>query len=67
MKKVLFLFAIMATFSLFTFPTTLPAQEVKIGAIYPLSGPVAARPGMNNKNAIELALDIIQHHQVQRS
>jgi branched-chain amino acid transport system substrate-binding protein len=60
MKKILFLSAIVATFSLFTFPTTLPAQEVKIGAIYPLSGPVG-QAGINNKNAIELALEIIQN------
>ena len=60
MKKVLFLFAIVATLSLFTVPTTLPAQEVKIGIIYPLSGPVG-QAGINNKNAIELALEIIQN------
>jgi len=60
MKKALFLFAIVAMFSLFTFPTTLPAQEVKIGIIYPLSGPVG-QAGINNKSAIELALEIVQN------
>jgi branched-chain amino acid transport system substrate-binding protein len=34
------------------------AQEVKIGVIYPMSGPTA-QVGLDNKNAIELALEII--------
>jgi branched-chain amino acid transport system substrate-binding protein len=34
------------------------AQEVKIGVIYPMSGP-AAQPGIDNKHVIDVALEII--------
>jgi len=34
------------------------ASDVKIGVIYPMSGPIA-QAGLDNKHAIELALDII--------
>ena len=37
---------------------TFAAPEVKIGVIYPMSGPIA-QAGLDNKHAIELALDII--------
>jgi len=43
---------------LFLLPASLFPQEVKIGVIYPMSGPIA-QAGLDNKHAIELALDII--------
>ena len=55
MKRILVLFSIMIFFLL---PQFLSAAEVKIGVIYPMSG-VAAQAGLDDKNAIELALDII--------
>ncbi len=55
MKKY-FLPALLA--ALLLLPATLPAQAVKIGVIYPMSGPIA-QAGLDNKHAIELALDII--------
>ena len=56
-KKSIFLFLI-ASLLLFALPATLPAADVKIGVIYPMSGPTA-QAGLDNKHAIELALDII--------
>jgi branched-chain amino acid transport system substrate-binding protein len=58
MKKYLFLLPVVAAFLLFTVPATVPAAEVKVGVIYPMSGP-AAQAGIDDKHAIELALDII--------
>ena len=58
MKKYLFLLPVVAAFLLFTAPATVPAADVKIGVIYPMSGP-AAQAGIDDKHAIELALDII--------
>jgi len=55
MKKILVSFSIMIFFLL---PQFLSAAEVKIGVIYPMSGPTA-QAGLDDKNAIELALDII--------
>lgn len=58
MKKYLFLGAAFAVFLCLASPASLLAQEVKIGVIYPMSG-VAAQAGLDDKHAIELALDII--------
>jgi len=55
MKKILVSFSIMIFFLL---PQFLSAAEVKIGVIYPMSGPTA-QAGLDDKHAIELALDII--------
>ncbi len=57
MKKVLGNFLIGAAFLLFAIPS-FGAADVKIGAIYPMTG-VAAQTGLDNKHAIELALEII--------
>src|SRR4030042_4373439 len=56
-KKSIFLFLI-ASLLLFALPATLPAADVKIGVLSPMSGPTA-QAGLDNKHAIELALDII--------
>jgi branched-chain amino acid transport system substrate-binding protein len=56
MKRYLLLSAVMAAFLLL--PAALPAQDVKIGVLYPMSGPTA-QAGIDDKHAIELALDII--------
>jgi branched-chain amino acid transport system substrate-binding protein len=58
MKKYLFLLPVVAAFLLFAFPATVPAADVKIGVLYPMSGPTA-QAGIDDKHAIELALDII--------
>lgn len=61
MKKISFLGSIILAFSIFlTPPFVLAQKEVKIGIIYPLSGPVG-QGGIDDKNAIELALEIIQN------
>ncbi len=39
-------------------PATLPAQDVKIGVIYPFSGPTA-QIGLDHRHAVELVLDIV--------
>jgi branched-chain amino acid transport system substrate-binding protein len=59
MKRILG-FGSWVVFTLFLLsPTiTFAAPEVKIGVIYPMSGPIA-QAGLDNKHAIELALDII--------
>ena len=57
MKKVAFLCSIFI-FLAFLFPGVLLSQDVKIGVIYPMSGPTA-QIGLDHKHAIELALDII--------
>ncbi len=58
MKRTLVLLTIVLTLLIFAHPTMVPAADVKIGVIYPMSG-VAAQTGLDNKHAIELALDII--------
>jgi branched-chain amino acid transport system substrate-binding protein len=59
MKKVLFWNFVLLVISSWVFPASSLAQrEVKIGALYPMTGP-SAQVGLDNKNAIELALDII--------
>lgn len=58
MKKILVLWSIIAVLLFFTLPGSLPAADVKIGVIYPMSGPTA-QAGLDDKHAIELALDII--------
>jgi branched-chain amino acid transport system substrate-binding protein len=58
MKKILVLWSIIAVLLFFTLPGSLPAADVKIGVIYPMSGPTA-QAGLDDKHGIELALDII--------
>jgi branched-chain amino acid transport system substrate-binding protein len=58
MKRTSGFFAFIAFILVLMGPAILPAQEVKIGVIYPMSGPIA-QAGLDNKHAIELALDII--------
>jgi len=58
MKKRLVLWSIIISVLLFAFPGLIPAADVKIGVIYPMSGPTA-QAGIDDKHAIELALDII--------
>jgi branched-chain amino acid transport system substrate-binding protein len=59
MKKNLLLLPVVILFLLVSFPPNLPAQQdVKIGVIYPMSGPIA-QAGLDNRHAIELALEII--------
>ncbi|MDO9212104.1 MAG: ABC transporter substrate-binding protein [Deltaproteobacteria bacterium] len=57
MKKSFFVFPIILLL-LVTLPVTVSAADVKIGVIYPMSGPTA-QAGVDDKHAIELALDII--------
>jgi len=58
MRKAVFCCSIIAALLSFVFPTTIPAADVKIGVIYPMSGAIA-QAGLDDKHAIELALDII--------
>jgi len=57
MKKSFFVFSIILLLFV-ALPATLMAADVKIGVIYPMSGPTA-QAGLDDKHAIELALDII--------
>jgi branched-chain amino acid transport system substrate-binding protein len=56
-KTALLAFAFMQVLCIAAIPG-FGAQEVKIGVIYPMSGP-AAQPGIDNKNVIDVALEII--------
>jgi branched-chain amino acid transport system substrate-binding protein len=58
MRKAVFGCSIIAALLSFVFPATILAADVKIGVIYPMSGPTA-QAGLDDKHAIELALDII--------
>ena len=59
MKRILGLGSLVAfTLFLLSPAITFAAPEAKIGVIYPMSGPIA-QAGLDNKHAIELALDII--------
>ena len=58
MRKAVFCCSIIAALLSFVFPTTILAADVKIGVIYPMSGAIA-QAGLDDKHAIELALDII--------
>jgi len=58
MRKVVFCCSIIAALSSFVFPATILAADVKIGTIYPMSGAIA-QAGLDDKHAIELALDIM--------
>jgi len=58
MKKIFGFGLILIVLLFFILPGSLPAADVKIGVIYPMSGPVA-QAGIDDKHAIELALDII--------
>jgi branched-chain amino acid transport system substrate-binding protein len=57
MKRIFLLTCFMLVWSLLL-TSPLVAAEVKIGVLYPVSGPTA-QVGLDNKHAIELALDII--------
>jgi branched-chain amino acid transport system substrate-binding protein len=52
------LMLMMIGLGVFVFQAPLPAADVKIGVIYPMSGPTA-QVGLDHKHAIELAMDII--------
>jgi branched-chain amino acid transport system substrate-binding protein len=58
MRKAVFCCSIIAALLSFVFPATILAADVKIGVIYPMSGAIA-QAGLDDKHAIELALDII--------
>jgi len=59
MKKILGVWSFVAFILVLMSPAIISAApEVKIGVIYPMSGPIA-QAGLDNKHAIELALDII--------
>jgi branched-chain amino acid transport system substrate-binding protein len=58
MRKAVFCCSIIAALLSFVFPATILAADVKIGVIYPMSGPIA-QAGIDDKHAIDLALDII--------
>jgi branched-chain amino acid transport system substrate-binding protein len=59
MRKGLFLGLIAVGLLIFGLTGPAPAQQViKIGAIYPLTGPVG-QAGINQKHAIELAMDVV--------
>ena len=58
MRKAVFCCFIIAALLSFVFPATILAADVKIGVIYPMSGPIA-QAGIDDRHAIELALDII--------
>ena len=65
MKRNAFILPVLALFLLLSFPPSLPAQQdVKIGVIYPMSGPIA-QAGLDDRHAIELALEIINTDQIQ--
>ncbi|MDH4265599.1 MAG: ABC transporter substrate-binding protein [Deltaproteobacteria bacterium] len=57
MKKNFFILPIILILSV-TLPPTLMAADIKIGVIYPMSGPTA-QAGLDDKHAIELALEVI--------
>ena len=42
----------------FAFHPPLPAAEIRVGILYPMSGPTG-QVGLDHKHAIELAMDII--------
>jgi branched-chain amino acid transport system substrate-binding protein len=54
----LIIFIIFLLVSVLGAPAATRAEEVKIGVIYPMSGPTA-QVGVDNRHAIELAMDII--------
>ena len=59
MRKNFFLAIVAVGLTAFLLPPSLPAQEeIRIGSIYPLTGPVG-QAGLNQKNAIELAAEIV--------
>ncbi|MCX5907422.1 MAG: ABC transporter substrate-binding protein [Deltaproteobacteria bacterium] len=59
MRRFFVLGSIIFTVLAFLSPANTEAQsEVKIGVIYPMSGP-AAQTGVDDKHAIDLALEII--------
>jgi branched-chain amino acid transport system substrate-binding protein len=57
MKKVALLCSVFI-FLVSLFPGVILSQDIKIGVIYPMSGPTA-QIGLDHKHAIELAMDII--------
>jgi branched-chain amino acid transport system substrate-binding protein len=59
MKKFAFFLPVFAALLLAALPAVLlAAEEVKIGVIYPMSGPTA-QAGIDDRHALELAMDII--------
>jgi branched-chain amino acid transport system substrate-binding protein len=58
MKRILFLWTVIIPLVSIVLSGWLYAADVKIGVIYPMSG-VAAQAGLDDKHAIELAMDII--------
>jgi len=58
MKRKVFLWTVIIPFVSIVLSGLLYAADVKIGVIYPMSGPTA-QAGLDDKHAIELALDII--------
>jgi branched-chain amino acid transport system substrate-binding protein len=58
MKKIIASWSIITILLFFTLPGSVLAADVKIGVIYPMSG-VAAQAGLDDRHAIELAMDII--------
>jgi branched-chain amino acid transport system substrate-binding protein len=59
MRKIFFLAIAAVGLAALWLPPSLPAQEeIRIGSIYPLTGPVG-QAGLNQKNAIELAAEIV--------
>ena len=58
MRKSMILGAIVCSLPFLLYSGKISAAEVKIGVLYPMSGPTA-QVGLDNKHAIELALEII--------
>jgi branched-chain amino acid transport system substrate-binding protein len=60
MKRLWLLFALALAFSLWLVRPALAQEEIRIGVIYPLTG-AAASTGLELKNALELAADMINN------
>src|SRR6202166_3853006 len=60
MKRLSQLFALCVALSLGFVRPALAQEEIRIGAIYPLTG-AAASTGLEMKNALELAADLINN------
>jgi branched-chain amino acid transport system substrate-binding protein len=58
MRKSMILGAIACSLPFLLYSGKISAAEVKIGVLYPMSGPTA-QVGLDNKHAIELAMDIV--------
>ena len=60
MKRLWHLFALALALSLWLIRPALAQEEIRIGVIYPLTG-AAASTGLELKNALELAADLINN------